>query len=185
MTTVSFDDADSTNKDILFRQYASLALTANQTITGAQALKFQIRAQQGSANNNMFTALGIRVVASDGTTIQKTVLSVTRDNVEGDNAVLKNRQFTATSAATNYTTVAGDRLLIEIGTGGDPAILQNHDSDLRIGDNDTTDLPEDDTTTADNNPWIELTDTLTFVAVVITPTAVKFISQAVRRSVTH
>ncbi len=165
LATVSFTDATNTDKDILFRQYVSLELLAGQTITGSQALKFQVRAQERVAGNNMFAAFGIRVIASDGSTVRKTVLAVNRDGVEINNSALTNRASTATSAATNYTTLAGDRLVIEIGTGGDPANTggADHDTDLRLGDSSGSDLPENDTATTDDNPWVELADTLTFV----------------------
>ena len=69
----------------------------------------------------------------------------------------------ATSAATNYTTVAGDYLVLEVGVGGDPAVGFNHESGMRFGDAAASDLPEDNTDTTDLNPWVQLTDTLTFV----------------------
>ena len=167
MTTVTFSDADDTAKDILFKQFVSAELTAGQTITGSQALKMQVRADETLAANNMFVTLGIRVIASDGSTVRKIVLAVTQDNVEVSNEVdgppLQNRQFTATSAATNYTTVTGDYLVFELGTGGNPGAGGTHDSQLRLGDAAASDLSEDNTSTTDNNPWIELTDTLTFV----------------------
>ena len=162
-TNVDFPtDGDATDKNIAFRQYLSFPLTAGQTITGGQAIKAQVRCRQFDAGNNMFVTVGIRVIASDGTTIRKAVLAATRDNVEGGNAAATNRQFTATSAATNYTTVAGDRLEFVLGTGGDPDVGKSHQSRLVLGDdNGATDLPEDDTTNA-GDPWIELADTLTF-----------------------
>ena len=136
MATVSFADADDTSKDILFRQWISEPLTAGQTITGAQALKAQARVSQAGTFNNMILTIGIRVIAANGTTVQKVVLAPTRDDVELTSplATLTNRQFTATSAATNYTTVAGDRLCIELGVGGDPITANPHDSALRLGD---------------------------------------------------
>jgi hypothetical protein len=169
MTTVSFSDVNAANRDILFRQHISSALTVGQTITGAQAIKAQCRSFEDNAGNNLFMALGIRVLASDGTTVQKTVLSVTRDNVEASTVTLTNRQFTATSAATDYTTVAGDRLVFEIGMAGDPAIGLSHTSDMSFGDDAVFDLSEDDLTITAFNPWIELTDTLTFVSVTAVP----------------
>lgn len=162
MATVSFADNDDTNKDVLFRQYISQPLVAGQTITGAQSIKAQCRVAERNASCNMFLTLGIRVIASDGTTVRKTVLAVTRDNTEALTS-LTNRQFTATSAATNYTTQAGDRLCIEIGTGGDPNNGSDHDSDLRLGDSAASDLAEDDASTSDFRPWVQLNDTLAFV----------------------
>jgi hypothetical protein len=162
LSDLAFTDASGANRDILFRQYISPALAAGQTITGAQAIKAQCRCQELLALNNMFLTVGIRVIASDGTTVQKTVLAVTRDNVEINSVLFQNRQFTATSAVTNYTTVGGDRLVLELGTGGDPAIGGTHDTTLRLGSSAAFDLAEDDAGTGDDNPWIELTDTLTF-----------------------
>ena len=170
LATVSFADATNTDKDVLLRQWVTkLPLTVGQTITGGQALKFQVRGAERVNGNNLFTTIGIRVIK--GTTVNKTVLVVTRDGVELVTS-LTNRQFTANSAATNYTTVAGDFLVIEIGAGGDPAQTggADHDYDLRLGDSGASDLAENDTATTDNNPWVELTDTLTFLAdTVITP----------------
>lgn len=109
----------------------------------------------------MFLAIGIRVIADNGSTVRKVVLDVTRDDVEMA-TTLTNRQFTATSATGNYVTQRGDRLVIEVGAGGDPTGSNPHDFTLRLGDSAASDLPENDTATTDDNPWIELTDTLTF-----------------------
>lgn len=163
MTTVSFTDADATDKDILFRQYISLALTAGQTITGNQEINSQMRVAETAAANNLFLVLGIRIVAADGSTVQKTVVVVVRGDTEAV-TTLTNRSNAPSSELTNYTTVAGDRIVVEVGLGGDPLTGSTHSGDMRIGDADPTDLPADETTTTDNNPWVQLTDTLTFVA---------------------
>jgi hypothetical protein len=167
MTSVSLDDNTEDNKDIIFRQYISWPLTAGQTITGSQAIKAQCRCSADTAFNlqHMYLTIGSRIIAADGSTVQKTVLPVTRDNTE-IGVSLVNRQFTATSATTNYTTIAGDRLVIEIGTGGDPNTGLDHDTTLSLGDNHEFDLPEDDSTVTTRNPWVELTDSLTFVYVI-------------------
>lgn len=160
LATVAFTDANNQDRDILFRQYV-IPLASGQTITGAQAIKFQCRVIETTTGNNMFSALGIRVVASDETTVRKTVLAVTRDAVEASATTLTNRQFTATSAAGNYTTVENDYLVIEIGMAGDPGGSSPHSSSMRLGDSAASDLSEDDTSTTDNNPWVQLNDTLT------------------------
>jgi hypothetical protein len=166
MATVAFSEGgNAANQDILFYQYFSLVLTAGQTITGAQSLKFQAMAIETSIDNNMFHSMGIRVVAANGTTIQKTVLAVSRGSTEYNAATLINRSNVQTSAATNYTTVAGDRLVFEVGAGGLPKNNGfSHSCSLRLGDSAASDLPEDTTTTTDLRPWVQLTDTLTFVA---------------------
>src|SRR6185503_9541120 len=161
ITTVPFADSDTTNRAILIRQYVSFPLTAGQTVTGSQAFKAQIRASETGTGNNLRIAIGVRVIASNGTTVRKIVKDVTQDDTELA-TTLTNRQFTATSAATNYTTVTGDRLVIELGVAGDPGGSNTHSHSLSLGDSSATDLAENDSTTTANNPWIEFTDTWTF-----------------------
>mgnify|MGYP001595625475 CR=1 FL=1 len=156
MTTISFADATNTLKDILFRQYITPPIVA-QTIA-AQTLKFQIRGAERIAGNNMFTAIGARVVSNDGITVVGTLLAVTKDGLEVDaSTTLENRLFSATT--TQVIANEGDRIVIEIGTGGDPANTggADHDSDLRIGDVAVSDLAENDTAITDDNPWVEFT----------------------------
>ncbi len=155
MTTVSFTDTDSTEKDILFRQYVSDPILA-QTIA-AQAIEFQMRVAQTDLHNELYLTLGIRVVSNDGGTIRGTILAVTRDNVEAVIA-LTNRRITATS--TQVISQDGDRIVIEIGMGGNPDTAASHSSSISIGDDNGTDLPEDDTTTTAYNPWIEFANSI-------------------------
>jgi len=152
-------DSDNTNMDCLLRQYVSNELEAGITITGSQSIKAQCLAIEEDASNNMFLTIGIRIIASDASTVQKTVLAVTRGGTELDSTTLTNRQFTATSAASDYVTSAGDRLVIELGVGGDPSLAGSHTAGVRVGDTGASDLPEDGTSTdTSKNPWIEFTD---------------------------
>lgn len=165
MSTVEFLDSGPgslSNKDVLFRQYVVGPVSA-QTIA-AQTVKWQIRAQEGNSVNNMFTAIVIRAFASNGTTLRGTLLALTRDNTEMATAALTNRAFSATTTAVAVSD--GDYLVIEIGAGGTPSgggsgsFGQGHDSRLRIGDAAASDLAEDDSSTTDDNPWIEFADDL-------------------------
>jgi hypothetical protein len=163
MTTMTYSDANALAQGILFMSYLTAPLTAGQTVTGAQALKYQVRASETDLGNNLFVTMSCCVIASDGTTNRKTLVDA-QDSLEIAVTTLTNRQFTANSAATNYTTVAGDRLYFQIGVFGDPAGGKSHSSSMRVGDAAASDLAEDDASTTDNNPWFQLTDTLTFVA---------------------
>lgn len=170
---VSFSDAVDTDRDILFRQYVSVAIAA-QTIA-AQTVKFQIRGAEGNIDKNMFSAIGLRVVSNDGGTVRGTLLAVTRDDLEllvdsfpfDETPAWENRQFSATTTA--VTSLDNDRIIIEIGTGGDPALDEDHRSGVRIGDASGTDLPEDNTTTTDNNAWVEFANVISFE--IVTPGA--------------
>lgn len=159
MTTVSFVDANATNKDILFRQYVSDPLAA-QTIS-AQVVAFVILAAERLATNNLFTAIDIRLVSNDGSVIRGTLVSMRRDGSEVVQTTLTSRNNN-TGNSTAITCHSGDRLIMEVGLGGDPAVGSDHDGDLRIGDAASSDLAAGDGETTDNNPYIEFTTDLIF-----------------------
>lgn len=163
ISNVIFSDSDDTDKDILYQQWISAPLTAGQTITGSQTITACCRVREDLGTNNLFFTLGIRVLASDGSTVRKTVLAVTRDDVEAPTTIAS-RYYSGTSAATDYTTVSGDRLVIEFGMGGDPDAASTHDSRMSFGDSGASDLDASDGDTGTDNPWVELSDTLTFTA---------------------
>ena len=168
MTTVSFADNNASNRSILFVQFISAELTAGQTVTGSQAVKSQILSKERDISCQLFQRLVIRIIGNGGATVRKTFVTgstLPNDDVELSAIALTNRQFTTTSEATNYTTVAGDYFVFELGVGGDPDVGSDHDSDIRLGDVAGSDLSEDDLSILDNNPWIEITDTLTFMPI--------------------
>ena len=177
MATTSYSDSNNGAKTILFRQHVSRAMAGGQTITGSQAVKMQIRGAMGASGANLVVHAGLRVIGSDGSTVRKTLIDNVADGVTMALGTLTNRQYTATSAATDYTTIASDYLVLETGVSGTPGGVSDHDSSLRYGDAAASDLPENDTGTTDLRPWLELTDTLSFlaldipyVAAVFTPT---------------
>lgn len=158
MTTLSTTDGGQDNEDHLYRQYISDQIAA-QTIS-AQTLEFQIRASEDDAKGDLYTAIGVRVVSYDGNTVRGTILAVSRDATEVATS-LTNRRYTATT--TEVTAEDGDRIVIEIGLGGDPWGSGYHsDGNLRIGDAAASDLPENDTDTNDYNPWVEFPNTLSW-----------------------
>lgn len=170
----NFTDSDATNKDVCFRQFISEPLVAGQVIVTSElfySVKGQVFGDQADLRNNMYLALGIAVWDSTGTILRKQILPVTRDDMELQDQTEfpgpGNRQFGPRFLVLeDYTTVEGDYLVIEIGTGGDPAIGSTHESNLRFGDDNASDLPENNTSTEYLwNPWVELMDvTLIFVS---------------------
>jgi hypothetical protein len=158
MTTVADTVNIKTNEDHLYRQWISEPITA-QTLL-AQTLKLQIRAAESNTAANLFASISVRIVSNDGNTVRGTVLSLVRDDTEFA-ATLTNRGYSATS--TQVIATANDRIVIEIGQGGDPAGGGNHNNGtLRIGDTAASDLPDNDTATDDYNPWVEFANTITF-----------------------
>lgn len=166
MTTLAttVDGADHiADQDNLFLQAICPVPLGSQTI-GSQTIKLQVRCFESNAGNNLFVTLKLYLIDRTGAAVGSgTMLAITRDNVEITTSTLTNRQFTTTSSS--VTCPANSFLVVELGMGGLPTAtggVQGHDGSMRIGDAAGSDLSEDDTSTTDNNPWLEFANTLTF-----------------------
>ncbi len=169
---------NSANQEI-DRQYISPPLDAGVVFTsGSTTVKMQaMMDEQSTADNINQCILGIRVIASDGSTVQATLLAVAN---YGTTTELANTTYGSITAGRNkkcadgdtvtasYTTVAGDYLVVEVGfastgaTDGDPQAYYvgadnngfNHGSTAR------SDCPVDETT-VNCIAWIEFSNTIT------------------------
>jgi len=164
-TDKSFNDNDDTDKDILRLQYVTEQLGA-QTIT-AQTVGLSMRCRFTGGVGNIYLALTIKAVSSDGSTVRGTLLALTRDGTSISSSTgpagYYSRYLSATT--TEVTIQNGDRLVFEIGAGGDPAMTQDHDFILVAQDDKSTDLDAADNDDDDENPWINFANTLSdFVA---------------------
>lgn len=153
---------DLTNKDAMHRQYVSEPLKA-QTLSGN--VKAQFQCLETLANNNLFLTLKILVCSNDGTTTQATLLAITRDTTNELAVTLTNRNFPST-ALSSFTCADGDRLVIEVGLGGNISSgaggTVGHNGSIRWGcDASSGDLPEDDTETGTTfRPWLEFANSI-------------------------
>lgn len=160
MTNKTFTSLTGTSPQfILSRQYVSAPLEAG-TLSGN--IKGQVRGAGSGADANL--AVSVFVVSNDGSTVRGTALAPSASQLttsppefEGS-SVSVNRQMldasnNASIALTPVNAQAGDRLVIEIGVreidGG------GINGTIVYGDNSGTDLPENNTTSTANNPWIE------------------------------
>lgn len=166
LTTTAFtpDSADDlTNKDSMHRQCVSAPLAA-QTISGNVTAQFQ--ALEANAGNNLFLTMVFKVISNDGTIERATLLAITRAPGAEFTTSLRNTTFDSV-ALTNYTCIAGDRILIEVGQGGTCTAAggtQGHNGSLRIGCSASSgDLLVNETEAGTTyRPWIEFANTLTF-----------------------
>lgn len=165
MTTVSFNDANSADRDILFRQYISDPI-AGQTIA-SQVVTANARYSQTNAANNMVPRMVVRVIADDGT-----VRGTITDSTGGTEAAtsLTGRLLTA-GASTQVVSSDGDRIVLEIGLGGNPTGAAEHDSSMSVGDDSASDLDETETDTGADNPYLNFANTITFASAPTVTTA--------------
>jgi len=150
--------------DQLIGQWISEPLAA-QTISGT--VKGQMRARESGSAADARAQVVIKVVSGDGQTVRGTLVDFSGAALSSEfSTTMTNRKFplAAISPVTMSSVVAqaGDRLVIEIGSrrsGADPG-----STEFRLGESGGSDLPEDETTTQDQNPWMEFSSAITVLA---------------------
>lgn len=151
--------------DVAMGQFVSPPLQGSGTISSG--IKGQIRALEAATAADARAQVVIRVLSEDGTTIRGTLYGpdVAVLSSEFDAVTLTNRKFprggTVTPTPVSYQD--RDRIVVEVGWRKGENATTSRTGTLRFGDAiGGTDLPQDETTTADNNPWIEFGDALGF-----------------------
>ncbi len=117
---------DSSDQD-LDRQFTSTRMAAGVAFTsGITAVSSQLMVREINGNDDVNQCiLGIRIVSDDGLTLRATLLAVANYGVTAEftNATTMRNKTCADgdTITASYTTVAGDRIVVEIGyqTDGD------------------------------------------------------------------
>lgn len=151
----------------LLRQYILEEALAAQTISGS------IKGVMRCVSTNLgvgFLAVRVAICASDGTNVREllSIQSSTNTGAQppGFAVSLTNRRLEQgnddfaldlTSTASN----AGDFLIVELGYD-DPSSNTGRFGSISFGDDSASDLPEDESTTTADNPWVEFTHNFTF-----------------------
>jgi hypothetical protein len=151
MTTITHNNASTANKLIIARQIIFGPLAA-QTLAGT--VSGRMRGSESAGGVDGVHAIGIRTIASDGSTVRGTNKAVGNGGIEYATGTLTNRALASAAALNSVDIQAGDYLVIEIGLSQPPASSANTSS-ISVGDDSATDLPVDNTETNPYNPWVE------------------------------
>lgn len=157
----------TTGQDRCHRQWISRPMAAGNVFNTSVTYKAYAQVLESAANDNIITRLGVRIVSEDGSTVRHTVLAVANyGNATEFNTALRNKIFADGDAGTgSYTTVDGDRLVVEWGHNDSAGASISASS--RWGSTGTTiaDLPENETSTSTTErPWFETSLDITFKA---------------------
>lgn len=150
----------------LHRQYISRPLAAGNVFTsGSTTVSLQVQGQELAANDNVINRVRIvRIFSEDGTTLRATIQSGGNSGIVTEwSTSLRNLTFyNALNNTASYTTVDGDRIVVEIGhndsAGTTPQAAMRFGSVGKTGD---LGINETDTTTT-LAPWFETSVNLTF-----------------------
>lgn len=170
-------DATATaNRDTCIYQFVYPLPTGVAFLT-SQTIKGRVLTLEGATASNLRSQAIIRVMGSDGTTVRATLyagdLTTGTTNPTSEwGTTQANRQMprgTTVAVAANYTSVAGDHLVIELGYRKHAAASTA--GTIRLGTlSATADLPENETQTTDGDTWIEFSGSLDAPPVIVTTT---------------
>lgn len=149
----------TTTQQMLFHQWISEPLSANQSISGTMSMV--VKTYEGNAAVDSHLAFVLKVMQGDSTTLVRgTLLQYHATSTEKTTAW--QTRIHSARAITTVNALAGDRIVIEIGSHGvTPSTA--YDDGLKFGDpSATNDYALTSGLTTDLCPWVELSATLTF-----------------------
>jgi len=165
-TAVTPDAADHlVAGDTFHTQFVSHPVGVNVFSVG-DAIKQAVQAAEAGGTCNLQVQLFIGLVSNDGATALATLRSKVLQGTELQQGAIRNRYLASTLDGA-YTTVGGERPVVELSVSGTPTadlIVDGHNASLRFGSAGASgDLPENDTETGTTfNPWLEFAKTIVF-----------------------
>ncbi len=153
------------------RGYVSDSMDAGNVFTTAVTAKMQLATREFALADNSTSRIQITIVSQDGTTHRVSLFTIVSNRGPAteyiSNASLRNKAFidgdALDSTGLPYTTVAGDRLFVQIGHSD--AAGSTPEAQARYGaPSGTADHGENETETTSLVPWVEFSNTITFQA---------------------
>lgn len=147
-------------------QFVSDPMNSGIAFNNGDSISYAVQCLEANAGNNVQVQFWAGIYSQDGSTLQRELRGFQSEGNEMATA-LTNRHFATTQGGASYTTVAGDRLVVEFSARGTPTGaggVQGHNASFRWGGNGAGgDLPANDTETGTTfNPWVEFAPTITF-----------------------
>ena len=164
MTSRTETKANTADTYKLIRTYVSRRLDGAQTISGT--LKGTIRCLESAANDNLDRVrIKLYVISSDGASITGTAVDMTTQlgPTAEFNTSLRAKRIADGDSLNSVSANDNDRIVMEIGFGNSTTGA-SISGDMNFGDDSASDLGDNETDTAANNPFLELSATLTFKA---------------------
>lgn len=162
LTTVA-GFTSTTAQDRCHRQFISLPMAAGIVFDTSVTYKCYVQVLEGASTDNVRSRLGMRILSRDGSTVRATPLAILDYSTAAEwGTALRNKAFAnGDLGVSSYTTVAGDRLVVEIGHNDVAGTTPEGRS--RWGSAGSADLGENETSTSTTErPWFETSVTITF-----------------------
>ena len=168
-TTIWDGVSPGANETALAAQFVSDPMVAGIAFVTTDTIKCQVLCQESAVNDNINRQpITVKVYSEDGATLRATMLALAHigpNTTEWPTTALNKTVSDGDVLKTGYTTVAGDRLVIEVGgqVAGGPGGVSTTGT-LRFGTSGSSDLGENETDTDTTLlPWFEISRTVTFL----------------------
>jgi len=185
--TIWAGGAAAVDESALAVQFISDRLAAGHVFTTSDTFKCYIRCAESATNDNINRQpICVKVVSEDGLTIRATLFGLAHagpNTTEWIVTTLTNKALADGDTFTaGYTTVEGDRLVVEVGGQVSAAGGTSVTGSMSFGTAPSADIAENETGTAADKSWFSLpTLTLTFAP----PSPSGVFLQAVPRAAYH
>lgn len=160
LTTYTALFGATTTTQTCWKQWVSDTLDVDQTITGTMSMVIG-KCAETTTNGDAHLAFSLRVMQGDTSTARGTLLLFHNTSTEFPLVAAAATRIHSARALTSVAALAGDRIVCEIGIHAvTPA---NENMQLRFGDpTATADFALTAALTTDLDPWLELSQNITF-----------------------
>jgi hypothetical protein len=152
--------ASTAGQNALHRQYVSPCMVAgNKFASGITSAKIQVMGFESAINDNIINRVrAARIVSRDGQTVQATMAAISSaPSVVEWNTALRNLTFANGALGATYTTVDGDRIVLELGHKDSAGTTISGTMAFGSDPAGTGDLGENETdTTATLRAWFQI-----------------------------
>jgi hypothetical protein len=169
LVTKTLTEANLTDRHFAVGMWISEPLVA-QSIASGTIITCSIRCSEDNLKNNLSLHWIIRLLQNDGVTYRSNIFAFNNDGLEFATSLTSRADSITLGGAVAVSD--GDRLVIEMGIGGDPASGGgSHNSTISIGETSAgADLDASDADTGADNPWVNFSNSLTFATLPTAPT---------------
>lgn len=154
--------ASATTQQWVWWQFQSAMLAEGYSWTTSDTVSLVIRGLEANTACDSHVVYSVRVVSADGSTVRGTVGLYHAISTEFTTSALTRIHNARTTGATNFTSYAGDRIIIELGLHG-VTPSTSYTNTMRIGDpTATSDFALTAGLTTDLCPWVQLSRDVIF-----------------------
>ncbi len=175
-TTAATGASAPPNRFILNRQYVSDCIASQDFQNNPCRIQVRSNISSTASSSVGFICYTVYIMKPDGT--QRFITENKTGGGTSFTTTLTNRGIAGSGLGASIFCNDGDRIVIEVGWFYSSGTNTTRTATQSFGADNGTDLPQDQTTTAANNPWVEFTNDILFLS----PNKINQVNASIKRS---